>query len=90
MHFLETMYRLLISHKNLLNWITAEEAEKTMKSDLPTYIRNFLFNLILGIVLVVVGLFTVTSMRLSLDLSLLVHLLCFTRLVNQSQVIYKI
>ena len=57
--FFRTMYRLLISHKNLLNWITAEEAEKTMKSDLPTYIRNFLFNLILGIVLVVVGLFTV-------------------------------
>ena len=47
--FFRTMYRLLISHKNLLNWITADEAEKTIKDTLPNYLRNFIFNFIVAI-----------------------------------------
>ncbi len=53
--FFRTLYRLLISHKNLLNWITAEDAEKMAKSDLPSYLLNFYPNLIVGAVLIVVG-----------------------------------
>ncbi len=53
--FFRTLYRLLISHKNLLNWITAEDAEKSMKNTLGNYCRNFLLNLVLGVVLIVVG-----------------------------------
>jgi cyclic beta-1,2-glucan synthetase len=55
--FFRTIYRLTISHKNLLNWITAEDAEKTTKNDLKNYLKNFNFNLMLGIILVVFGLF---------------------------------
>ena len=53
--FFRTMYRLLISHKNLLNWITAEEVEKTVKGDLKSYFRNFVPNLIAVVLLVVYG-----------------------------------
>lgn len=53
--FFRTMYRLLFSHRNLLNWVTAEEAEKTISSGLANYIKAFTFNIILGIVLVIVG-----------------------------------
>ena len=54
--FFRTMYRLLISHKNLLNWITAEEVEKTVRGDLKSYFRNFVPNLIAVVLLVIYGL----------------------------------
>ncbi len=47
--FFKSMYRLLISKKNLLNWITAEEAEKTVKSDLFSYVKTLSLNIILGL-----------------------------------------
>ena len=53
--FFRTMYRLLISHKNLLNWITAEEVEKTVKGDLKSYFRNFVPNVIAVVLLVLFG-----------------------------------
>ena len=56
--FFRTMYRLLYSHKNLLNWITAEEVEKTVNGDLKNYIRNFSFNIITSIAFIVIGIIT--------------------------------
>ena len=56
--FFRTLYRLLISHKNLLNWITAEEAAKTQKNTLANYFYNFLINTIIGLIFVVIGIFT--------------------------------
>ena len=53
--FFRTMYRLLYSHKNLLNWITAEEVEKTVDSSLKNYIRNFKFNLFTALVFIIIG-----------------------------------
>lgn len=53
--FIRSIYRLLISHKNLLNWTTAEEVEKTTKFNLYTYIINFKFNLLLGMLLLILG-----------------------------------
>ncbi len=53
--FFRTMYRLLYSHKNLLNWITAEEVEKTVNGDLKNYIRNFSFNIFTSIVFIIIG-----------------------------------
>ena len=52
--FFRTLYRLFISHKNLLNWITAEEVEKTVKGDLKSYLRNFIPNLIVAFLLIIV------------------------------------
>ena len=56
--FFRTMYRLLYSHKNLLNWITAEEVEKTVNGNLTNYIRNFIINFIFAIIFVILGVFT--------------------------------
>ena len=56
--FFRTMYRLLFSHRNMLNWITAEEVEKTVSNGLTNYIRAFTFNIILAIILLVIGGFT--------------------------------
>lgn len=56
--FFRTLYRLFYSHKNLLNWITAEEAEKTVNGNLPNYIRNFSFNIFTAIIFIIVGVLT--------------------------------
>ena len=53
--FIRTMYRLFISHKNLLNWITAEEVEKTVRGDLKNYFRNFGSNILVSILLIIFG-----------------------------------
>ena len=56
--FFRTMYRLLISHKNLLNWITAEEVTKTVNGSLLNYIRNYISNIVVSIIFIVIGFFT--------------------------------
>ena len=53
--FFRTLYRLLISHKNLLNWITAEEVSKTQKDTLSNYFINFIFNIIVGAAFICIG-----------------------------------
>ena len=47
--FFKSLYRLLISHKNLLNWVTAEEVAKSTRNSLFNYIRSFWFNIITSI-----------------------------------------
>ena len=56
--FFRTLYRLFYSHKNLLNWITAEEVEKTGTFNLKTYLRNFVFNIVVSVVFVCIGIIT--------------------------------
>ena len=50
----KTLYRLIITHKNLLEWTTSEEAEKTAKTDLISYYKNMLINVILGIISLII------------------------------------
>lgn len=44
-----SLYRMLVSKKHLLEWVTAEEAEKNSKNDLKTYYSKMFPNVILGI-----------------------------------------
>ena len=44
---------MFISHKNLLNWITSEDAAKMTKNDLKSYIRNFKPNYVIVLILIV-------------------------------------
>ena len=46
----KTLYRLLISKKHLLEWMTSEEAEKNSKDDILNYYKMMLFNVIAGII----------------------------------------
>ena len=56
--FFRTLYRLLISHRNLLNWITAEEVERTVDSSLKNYIRNYIMNIVVAGIFIAVGILT--------------------------------
>lgn len=47
----KTIYRMCKSKKHLLEWTTAEEAEKQEKTDLFSYNKNMWFNLLSGAIL---------------------------------------
>ena len=44
-----SLYRMLISKKHLLEWVTAEEAEKSSKNDIKSYYSNMFANVVCGI-----------------------------------------
>ena len=46
----KTIYRMLVTKQNLLEWTTSEEAEKNAKTDLYSYYKNMWINLILGVI----------------------------------------
>lgn len=45
----KTIYRVKITHKNLLEWTTSEEAEKMAKTDIISYYKNMVINILAGI-----------------------------------------
>ena len=45
-----SLYRMIISNKHLLEWVTAEEAEKSSKNDLKNYYLSMISNIIAGII----------------------------------------
>jgi len=53
--FFKAVYRMFVSHKNLLNWVTAEEASKNIKKGILNYIVQFKTNYIISILLVVLA-----------------------------------
>ena len=66
--FMRSIYRLFISHKNLLNWVTAEEMEKKINFSIKTYLNNFKFNLLLGIILLITSYFLNSYITLSISI----------------------
>ena len=48
----KTLYRLIISHKHLLEWMTSEEAEKQSETTITTYYKMMFINVILGGILI--------------------------------------
>ena len=63
-------YRMWFSHKNLLNWITSDEAAKSTKGTLGDYISKFWFNYVASIVLIILTkwLFDINSFWESADI----------------------
>ena len=53
----KSLYRILKSKKHLLEWTTAEEAEKMSKSGILAYCANMVPNLVLGILFFAIGLY---------------------------------
>ena len=45
-----SLYRMMVSKKHLLEWVTAEEAEKNSKNDLKNYYYNMIPNLVVGLI----------------------------------------
>ena len=54
---LKTIYRVNISKKHLLEWLTAEQAEQQSKQDLISYYKFMYVNLVFGIWNLVFGIF---------------------------------
>lgn len=52
-----TLYRVIFSHKHLLEWTTSEEAEKQAKSSLASYYNQMAVNTLAGIISIGLGLF---------------------------------
>ena len=50
----KTLVRLCITHKNLLEWTTSEEAEKSCKNDLISYYKNMFINSLAGIIAIII------------------------------------
>ena len=48
----KALYRSKISHKNMLEWTTSEEAEKQAKTDTISYYKTMWINVVLGILLI--------------------------------------
>lgn len=69
----KTIYRKNVSKRHLLEWTTAEEAEKSAKTDYFSYYKNMFFNVILGIVLVFLG--TIAPSGIAKIISILVGIL---------------
>ncbi len=53
---IKTIYRMKVSKMNLLEWLTAEEAEKQAKTDLTSYYKFMLVNVIFGAIFLIFGL----------------------------------
>lgn len=53
----KTIYRMKISKMNLLEWLTAEEAEKQAKTDLISYYKFMSANVVFGILFLIFGIF---------------------------------
>lgn len=51
-----SLYRLICSKKRLLSWITAEEAEKTIRNTLSNYLKAFRINYIVSVLLLLLSL----------------------------------
>ena len=71
----KSLYRMFISHKNLLNWITSEDAAKTTKNDLLSYIKNFKANYLTIAVLIL------ASIIFKFKYIVSISILCFLFLV---------
>ena len=53
----KTMYRMIVSKKHMLEWITSEQVEKQAKQDIFSYYKLMWVNLLFGILFLILGIF---------------------------------
>ena len=51
----KTIYRMSVSKKNLLEWMTSEEAEKQSKSNIISYYNQMAVNVLVGMITIGIG-----------------------------------
>ena len=83
----KTLYRLMISHKNMLEWTTSEEAEKQTKTDLKTYYDTMFVNVIFGIITIYVSCFYFNLFTLILGLLWIItpYIMCKISEINEEK-----
>ena len=83
----KTLYRLMISHKNMLEWTTSEEAEKQTRTDLKTYYDTMFVNVIFGIITIYVSCFYFNLFTLILGLLWIItpYIMCKISEINEEK-----
>ncbi len=72
--FIKALYRMFISKKHLLSWMTAEEAEKNIKSDLVGVTKQFWMNFAFGALLILLSLLIGEHVYISIGIALLFYI----------------
>ncbi|MDD4547421.1 MAG: glucoamylase family protein [Bacilli bacterium] len=67
--FIRSIYRMTISKKHLLNWVTADDAAKLVKTNLWNTVKQFWINIIVALILIVWSLFSNEHQVLKLVIS---------------------
>ncbi len=60
----KTLYRVCITHKNMLEWTTSEEAERQAKTDIWSYLNQMWFNLLSGVIAITIGVYRINAFSL--------------------------
>ena len=63
---LKALYRGKVSHKNMLEWTTSEEAEKQAKTDVVSYYKAMSINVILGVGILIIGVLQKSILELTI------------------------
>ena len=79
-----SIYRMSISKKNLLEWITSEEAEKCSKDDVFSYYKNMLVNVIAGVIEIIVGIYFLSFLKIIIGTLFIVtpYIMCRISKIN--------
>ena len=72
--FVRALHRMFVSKKHLLNWITAEDAEKTVKSNLGNVVKQFWLNYVYGLLIIIIALLTQRNIYVSIGVALLFYI----------------
>lgn len=67
----KSVYRMFISHKNLLNWITAEDASKTINNKLSTFLKAFKPNYVMIVLIVTLSILNMDYLIIGIIVSVL-------------------
>ena len=83
----KTLYRMNISHKHLLEWVTSEEAEKSSKDDVISYFRNMFVNCIFGVIFFLYAAYknSVMGMIISVLFIITPAIMCFISKENKEK-----
>ena len=79
-----SIYRMSISKKNLLEWITSEEAEKCSKDDVFSYYKNMLVNVIAGVIEISLGIYFLSFLKIIIGTLFIVtpYIMCRISRIN--------
>ena len=67
----KSLYRMFISHKNLLNWITAEDASKTINNKLSTFLKAFKPNYVMIFLTIILSILNTSYLIIGIIVSVL-------------------
>lgn len=75
----KTLYRLIVTRKHMLEWMTSEEAEKNLKGDIVSYYKAMVSNVVLGIIALIyfLGIQNIVGVFVGILLILAPALMCF-------------